>query len=205
MKKYILLLLLIALLSLIACNDTNNLEDYSDKEGIYPYELSESEKNILRSFGMSNNSHIVSFNAPMEAITFYVNVYSLDSSNSWNLIGGSGTSIGKERIPVDQLTGKFSMILKDNNAIDCFIDCGGVSNFQVDEIILKDEILASKIRFLNEFRDIELNKEIPIALMIYSSNNYMYTYSLEDFYEPERLGDLDLVQVITMSFTDDEL
>jgi len=205
MKKYTLLLLLIALLSLIACNDANNLEDYSDKEGIYPYELSESEKNILRSFGMSNNSHIVSFNAPIEAITFYVNVYSLDSSNSWNLIGGSGTSIGKERIPVDRLTGSFSMILKDNKVIDCFIDCGGVSNFQVDEIILKDEILASKICFLNEFRDIELNKEIPIALMIYSSNNYMYTYSLEDFYEPERLGDLDLVQVITMSFTDDEL
>jgi hypothetical protein len=205
MKKYTLLLILTVFFCLIACTDTSESEVISDQEGIFPYELSDSDKNILQTFDMTQNARIVSFNAPKEAITFKVNIYTLNSDNTWDLNGGSGSSIGKERIPVDRLTGTFAMILKDNFAVDCFINCGGGSQFKVEEMQAKDNILASRVYFLDELKEIELNKEIPVALMLYNNENFMYTHSLDDYYDPDRLGYLEVVQVITMSFTENEL
>src|SRR5690606_31769803 len=131
--------------------------EFLTKEGIIPYELSESEKYILQSFGMEGNSQIISFHAPKEAITLNVNVYRLEGNENWSNIGGGAISIGTERNPIKQLTGTFTMQLKENHAIDFNINTSGRASFKTDEIILDTEIMASTKGFLQEFQKIELN------------------------------------------------
>lgn len=205
MKRFLsLILILTVLMSLIACSDKTSSPKLSDKEGISPYELSDSEKYIVQSFGMEGNSQIISFNAPIEAITLKVNVYTLENGENWINIGGGAISIGTERIPINQLTGTFTMQLKENYVIDFNINTRGRASYTTEEIQLDNEVMVSAKGFLEEFQEIEVNKEIPIALMVYDSGPNMKSYLLQDYFEPEKFIGMDLVQVITLTFSNKE-
>jgi hypothetical protein len=196
--------MILVFFSTTACNDSNRIGDSLDKDGLVDYDLKENEKELLQSLGLDKKSKLIKFQGPQEAITLNVKIYSLDPSHTWQPIGGSGMSIGKEREPSDILRGNFSMVLKDNYEINCYINSDGQANFQTDEIFLEKEILASQVLFLNEFTAIELEKEIPVALMVYNSESYLPTLSLDYYFEPEKLKDFELVQVVTLSFSKNE-
>ncbi|WP_262430319.1 hypothetical protein [Paratissierella segnis] len=74
---------------------------------------------------MEDNSQIISFHAPKEAITLNINIYKLEGDKNWSSIGGGAISIGTDRKPVEQLTGTFTMQLKENYAIDFNINSSG--------------------------------------------------------------------------------
>lgn len=65
-------------MSLITCSKKTDSPKFLTKEGIIPYESSESEKYVLQSFGMKGNSQIISFHAQKEAISLNVNIYRLE-------------------------------------------------------------------------------------------------------------------------------
>ena len=203
-RLFSIMLIFAIVMALTACSILTDSPKLLTKEGIKPYELSESEKYILQSFGMEHNAQIISFHAPKEAITMNVNVYKLESNENWSNIGGGAISIGKERVPSEQLIGTFTIQLKDNYAIDFNVNTNGRASFRTDEIILDTEIMASTKSFLREFQEIELNKEIPVALMIYDNGTTMRSYSLQDYFEPSKVDGMDLVQVVTITFTDKE-
>lgn len=196
-----LVLVLIIGLFLAACSKNN---DYSPKlmnrEGIQPYKLSKREKYLLRSFGMEKNSQILTFKAPKEAISMDINVYKLGDDYKWETIGGVGVSIGKERIPIDQLIGTFTMQLRENYAMDFNVNLAGTSSFKTDEIILDTEIMMSMKKFLQDYQMIELDKEIPVALMVYTGDTRMRVFILQDYFEPSKFEGMDLVQVVTLTF-----
>lgn len=50
-----------------------------------------------------------------------------------------------------------------------------------------------------------MNKEIPVALMVYDSGTSMSGYSLQDYFDPSVFDGMDFVQVVTLTFTDKEL
>lgn len=205
-KRFFSLILILTIgMALVACSNKTDSPKLLTKEGIIPYELSESEKYILQSFGMEGNSQIISFHAPKEAITLNVNVYRLEGDENWSSIGGGAISIGKDREFIKQLTGTFTMQLKENYAIDFNINASGRASFKTDEIILDAETMASSKGFLQEFQKIEINKEIPVALMVYDSGTSMRSYSLQDYFDPSKFDGMDLVQVVTLIFTDKEL
>ena len=204
-RLFSLILIFTIVMALVACSNKTDLPKLLTKEGIIPYELSESEKYILQSFGMEGNSQIISFHAPKESITLNVNVYRLESDGNWGSIGGGAVSIGTDREPIEQLTGTFTMQLKENYEIDFNINASGRASYKIDEIILDAEIMASSKGFLQEFQKIEINKEIPVALMVYDSGTSMRSYSLQDYFEPSKFDGIDLVQVVTLTFTDKEL
>lgn len=204
-RLFSLILIFTIVMALVACSNKTDLPKLLTKEGIIPYELSESEKYILQSFGMEGNSQIISFHAPKESITLNVNVYRLESDGNWGSIGGGAVSIGTDREPIEQLTGTFTMQLKENYEIDFNINASGRASYKIDEIILDAEIMASSKGFLQEFQKIEINKEIPVALMVYDSGTSMRSYSLQDYFEPSKFDGMDLVQVVTLTFTDKEL
>lgn len=204
-RLFSLILIFTIIMALVACSNKTDLPKLLTKEGIIPYELSESEKYILQSFGMEGNSQIISFHAPKESITLNVNVYRLESDGNWGSIGGGAVSIGTDREPIEQLTGTFTMQLKENYEIDFNINASGRASYKIDEIILDAEIMASSKGFLQEFQKIEINKEIPVALMVYDSGTSMRSYSLQDYFEPSKFDGIDLVQVVTLTFTDKEL
>jgi len=190
---------------LVACSNKTDAPKFLKKEGIKPYELSESEKYILQSFGMEGNSQIISFHAPKEAITLNVNVYRLESDQNWSSIGGGAISIGTDREHIEQLTGTFTMQLKENYAIDFNINANGRASYKTNEIILDSKAMISTKGFLQEFQKIEINKEIPVAFMVYDSGTKMRSYSLQDYFDPARFDGMDLVQVVTLTFMDKEL
>lgn len=204
-RFFSLILIFIIVMALVACSNKTDSPKLLAKEGIIPYELSESEKYILQSFGIEGNSQIISFHAPKEAITLHVNVYRLGCGENWNNIGGGGISIGADRKPIDQLTGTFTMQLKENYAIDFNINSGGRASFKTDEIILDTETMVFTKGFLQELQKIEINKEIPVALMVYDSGTSMKNYSVQDYFEASNFDGMDLVQVVTLTFTDEEL
>jgi len=194
-------------MALTACSSNTDSPKFLTKEGIAPYELSESEKYILQSFGMEGNSQIISFNAPKEAISLNVNVYRLEDGGDWGSIGGGTISTGTDREPAEQLSGTFTMQLKEDYAIDFNINAvsGGRASYKIEPIMLNKEIAASSKGFLKKFQEIELNKEIPVALMVYNSGTSMPGFSLQDYFEPSSFDGMDLVQVVTFVFSDKEL
>lgn len=206
-KRLFPLILIFAILTtLTGCTSKTDTPKLLTREGIMPYELSDSEKYILQSFGMEGNSHIISFHAPKEAITLNVNVYKLEDGISWSSIGNAAVSIGAEREPVEQLIGTFTMQLKENYAIDININMNAsIASYKTDEIILDTETMASTKDFLQEFQEIQINKEIPVALMIYDNGTSMQSHSLQDYFTPSRFDGMDLVQAVTLTFTDKEL
>ena len=186
---------------LAACSTDGNITT-DNKEGIYPYELSERETTLLQAFGMEGNSQIISFRAPREAIDLTVSVYRLDENMEWSGIGGGGISIGAEREPIDELAGTFTMQLQDDYKIDFSITAGGRASYTTHAITLDTDIMASVKGFLTEFQKIEINKEIPVALMIYDSGTSMRSHSLDEYFEPSGFVGMDLVQVVTLTFGD---
>lgn len=200
-RVFSIMLLLSIMVTLAACSSEFDLPKTLDKEGIAPYELSESEKYILQSFNMDGTSQIISFNAPKATIALNVNVYRLEEDETWSSIGGGGISIGTDRKPIDQLTGTFTMQLKENYSVDFVINAGGLASYKTDEILLDNEITASVKGFLQEFQDITINNEIPVALMVYDSGTSIRSYSLQDYFEPSKFQGMDLVQVVTLEFS----
>ncbi|MFA5522820.1 MAG: hypothetical protein WDA24_00530 [Tissierellales bacterium] len=206
MRKYFLIILIVVMImTLTACSGNKDTPKLLNKEGIAPYELTARESYLLQSFGMENNSQIIAFNAPKEAITMEVNVYSSKDNADWESIGGGAISLGNERVPAEQLTGTFTMLLKENYTIDFHINCSGRASYKTNKIDIDSEYMASTKGFLTEFQDIEINKEIPIAIMVYDSGTIMRSYSLQDYFEPSKFHGMDLVQVVTLKFTDKEL
>ena len=206
MKKIITtLLMVVMMLSLASCSEKSNSIRTLDKEGIAPYALSEEGEYILQSFGMNDTSQIISFKAPKEAITVNVKVYRLEDSKKWSPIGGSAISIGEDREPVEQLEGTFAMQLQENYVIDFHINCAGRMSSQSEEIVFDSESMASTKAFLQEFQEIKLNTEIPVALMVYDSGTSMRSHSLQDYFEPTEFEGMDLVKVVTLEFSDKEL
>ncbi len=203
-KRLSLILLLITVLLLAACSSqkNENVPKHLSQEGIAPYELTEREKYLLQALGIGDNSQIISFHAPQEAICLNVNVYQLEAGGNWSNIGGGAISIGTEREPTDQLTGTFTMQLKEDYAIDFSITSNGRAAYSTEPIQLNTKILASTKGFLREFQKVEMNKEIPVALMVYSSGTSMSGHSLQDYFEPSLFAGMDLVQVVTLTFTD---
>ena len=206
MKKIITtLLMVIMMLSLASCSEKPNSIKVLDKEGIAPYDLSDEGEDILQSFGMENDSQIITFKAPEEVITINVNVYRLENFEKWTLIGESAISIGEEREPIEQLEGTFTMQLQENYVIDFHINCAGRMSSQSEEIVFDSESMASTKAFLQEFQEIKLNTEIPVALMVYDSGTSMRSHSLQDYFEPTEFEGMDLVQAVTLEFSDKEL
>ncbi len=196
------MLVFVLMVLMTACSGRVDLPKAVSKEGITPYELSENEKFILQSFNMEDTSQMITFNAPKEAITLNVSVYRLEDGGKWSSIGGGGISIGEDRKPIEKLTGTFAMQLKDNYSIEFVIIAGGKASYKTDEILLDSEAMASTREFLQQSRDITINSEIPVALMVYDSGNSMKTYSLQDYFEPSKFEGMDFVQVVTLEFSD---
>ena len=205
MKKIISIVLLIVFVTtIVACSNSDNTKT-EDRVGVYPYELSEREEGLLRTFDLSGNSQIISFRAPSKAISLHVNIYTLDENAKWNAISGGAISIGVDREPLDELVGIFAMQVHPDDSMDFSITCGAMGLYTMEPIASNVQITASTKVFLTYFQEIELNKEIPVALMVYDSGTSIRAYSLADYFEPTRFSEMDLVQVVTLTFLDSDI
>ncbi|WP_130807475.1 hypothetical protein [Senegalia massiliensis] len=197
-KNFTIFVVTITIVFFSGCSNNTGISKLLSKEGIKPYELSESDTYLLQTLEIQDDVNIISFKAPKDAKSLKLNVYVLNSNNNWDVIGGG--QVYAE--PDSRLEGTFAMILKDNHAINFNINTMGRASYQTDSLKMENEISASSKSFLRDFQRIEINKEIPIAIMIYDSGTMMRAYSLENFFSPSRFKEMDLVQAVTLTFTD---
>ncbi len=145
-KHFSILLIVITIITLTACSNTTDIPKLLNKEGIAPYELTERESYLLRDFGIENNSQIIAFNPPKEALTVKVNVYCLNDSN-WESIGSGAIYLGNVSIPAEQLKGTFTMLLKENYSIDYHINCAGRASYKTNAIDVDSKYIISSRSF----------------------------------------------------------
>ena len=202
--KRILLLLSLALL-LCGCSREETQSGIPKEEGVAPYELSQDQQELLGAFGMEDSARLFAFLAPEEAITIEVTACRLTDAGAWEVTGSGAMSIGTDRQPVSRLSGTIAMEQRDNYSIDFNINCAGRGSFSSEEIELEQEPLGSTGCFLTEFQPIELNKEIPLAIVVDDSGTSMRSYTPQDYYEVSLFEGMDLVQAVTVRFTDREI
>lgn len=204
MKKFFaLFLMMVVTIVLSACsNNAGELKSLS-KEGIAPYKFSKNETYVLELLGIKMDTNFVTFKAPKTARGLNVNAYILNDDGTWKDIGGLGVSLGQDADADERLEGTLAMLLKENYAIDFNIHTKARSSFKTGALDVDFETMAFARAFLTDFQKIELNKEIPVALMVYDDGNSMRSYELEDFFSPSVFEGMDLVQVVTLTFTDE--
>jgi len=181
-----------------ACTNMSSSHFTLSKEGIAPYELSESEKYILESFAIDDTSQILAFKAPKEAKSLQVNIYRLDDKGKWSNTGGGGVPLNPE-----QLSGTFTIHLKEDYGIDFNINTDGLASIKTEGVSLESESTSWTQGFLEEFQNIEMNKEIPVAFKVVDSGPSMEGYSLQDYFKPSGFKGMDLVQFVTIEFSDE--
>lgn len=173
------------------------------KAGISPYECSDSEKGLLEAFGISSgNSQILSFQAPEESVSLTVTVSRLEEGGTWKEIGGGTISSGDDLSGRKPLSGMLTMKLEEDRRIDFHIRTSSLSSFRTDPVLPEPENLGSMTAFLQEFTEIEQNKEIPAAILTYDSGSAMRSCSLQDYFDPSVFEGTDLVLAVTVRFSD---
>jgi len=208
MKKLLTFLMtcLIAL-AFFGCSPKEAVFPVPDKPGIAFYEPSERESILLGSLGLGGSSQFLSFRTPAGAASMKVDVYRLENG-AWQSTGGGGISLDIGRDGNGTLAGLFAMALGPDYTVDFSIrtgsDLGSMSSYTSNKIRLDAEILGSAHCFFQQEgeqpREIELGKEIPVALMVYDSGTSMESFGLADYFQPEKFEDVDLAQTVVLTF-----
>lgn len=199
-RKWILGISLFVLVSvLVACSKSSDLGDTLDLERDQAIETTNEEDYNLEVLKNEADSYAISFNGPSEAETLKVRVYRL-ASEGWELIDSRSIS---KTAGDDRLSGVFEMETSDNYEISFILENTDEKIvYSTEEIVLEGEIIEEDKILLAQSKEASLNKEIPLGLIIYSSELGIGEFSLDDFYEFENLKDLDLVQAISFEFLD---
>lgn len=188
---------------LLPAEGVSHHESISPYDGIAPYVLTDREKYLLQSFDLGNDWQIVGFKAPQKVITLKVNIYHLDNNGKWKKSDGGAISIGADREPIKTMDGVFTMKTNKDYSIDFIISAGGGrATYHTNQLTPEASIAVSEKVFLGEYQKIEINKEIPVALMIYDSGTCIGGFSLQDYFEPSKLKEMAFVQAVTLTFSD---
>ena len=149
------------------------------KTGIAPYECSDSE-----------------------SVSMSVTVSRLEEDGTWKEIGGGTISSGDDLSGREPLSGALTMKLEEDRRIDFHIRTSSLFSFRTDPVLPEPETLGSMTAFLQEFTEIEENKEIPAAILTYDSGSTMRSCSLQDYFDPSVFEGTDLVLAVTVRFSD---
>ena len=197
MKKIISIILIIAMtFSLFGCAQTNENNDIAEfKDQIGPYRLTEREEFLLDAYGLISSSQIVVYNAPEKATSLNLNVKTFENKE-WTEKNAGSISVQNGSKSVKSIT----MKRLDDYAIDFKLSAGLKTEYTVEKPDFTR--FGSSHAYMTDFVDIELNKEIPIAIMVYTSGTTMQSFVVEDYSDLSRFEEYDYVQIVTVEFGD---
>lgn len=227
-KRFLLIFLIISLLTAVGCGngeviDPSNevadkaeeveeetVEEVEEKIGVKPYDLSPENKDLLKILNLDRDSNILSFKAPRSVKNIKANIYILDENGKWKEIDRLNSEVeDKDFYNKDFLEGTFSMVIDNVHTKKMVIKLGSTMRSlerDKDDTYIEGEIIAgsyvSLSKFLEEFREIELNKEIPLAIMVENKGEETIGYNINSFFNPELFKEIDYVQAVTLVFED---
>jgi hypothetical protein len=188
-------------LSLSACTkEANRASQSLTKEGIQPYKFTASDNVLLQSLNLQDKANIIEFKAPKSARNLEVSTYNLDKNNKWE--EKSSVYVSIDNSDNIRSEGTFSMLFNEDHSIDLNINTNGNASYKTDKIELDKKIILSSRIILSQYKEIKLNQQIPVAILVYDSSNTIETYSTDDYFKPQRFEGLDLVQAVVLCFTD---
>ena len=203
MKKFFALALVITTLAVfVSCSNKTEVVKLLDKEGIAPYELSEHDTYLLQALPIQGDIGIISFKAPKAANSLKAKAYILEDDSRWRTIGEGQILLEQDASSNAQLEGTFTLLLREDYSIAMQINAMGLATYQTEVLDIDCDIISFSKGFLTDFQEIELNKEIPVAIAIYDSGTSIRSYLLDSFYSPSVFEGMDLVQVVTLTFID---
>lgn len=205
MRKIIAVMLCVCVLAFAGCSNTEDTTDkdtaaqgakYLEKEGIAPYDLSEGEEYILDVMNIKKDTLLVSYNATENTKMLMVRVYNLNDGQ-WDEIGNLAFVIAD-----DNKHGTISIMEKDNYVLELSTISASAKSEKIDD---ENEYVQSQKAVINDFQNIELNKEIPVAIYINDSDTAGVPIELSEFSDPSNFEGIDLVRVVTFEFMDETL
>lgn len=205
MRKIIAVMLCVCVLSFAGCSNTENPTDndtaaqgakYLEKEGIAPYDLSEGEEYILNVMNIKKDALLVSYNATENTKMLMVRVYNLNDGQ-WDETGNLTFVIAE-----DNKQGTISIMEKDNYVLELSTISASAKSEMIDD---DNEYVQSQKTVINDFQNIELNKEIPVAIYINDSDTAGVPHKLSEFSDPSNFEGIDLVRAVTFEFMDETL
>lgn len=205
MRKIIAVMLCVCVLAFAGCSNTEDTTDkdtaaqgakYLEKEGIAPYDLSEGEEYILDVMNIKKDALLVSYNATENSKMLMVRVYNLNDGQ-WDETGNLAFVIAD-----DNKQGTISIMEKDNYVLELSTISASAKSEKIDD---ENQYVQSQKTVINDFQNIELNKEIPVAIYINDSDTAGVPIELSEFSDPSNFEGIDLVRAVTFEFMDETL
>lgn len=198
-----MLLVLTLALALGACSDQ---APAAQENTIAPYELNQQERDLLSAFGLTeDNALALSFQAPAEAKALFIQVSRLEDG-VWENVSDSVSGFGMDG-PQEDLPDSFAGLLCLEENVDRSLSVHVQSTFggfgNTPQGAAPDlEWTMRSTAFLQETQTIQLDQPIPIALLAYGTGTSMSSLDLQSFFHPENLTGPDLVQAVTVTFSE---
>ena len=205
MRQIIAVMLCVCVLAFAGCSNTEDTTDkdtaaqgakYLEKEGIAPYDLSEGEEYILNVMNIKKDALLVSYNATENSKMLMVRVYNLNDGQ-WDETGNLTFVIAD-----DNKHGTISIMEKDNYVLELSTISASAKSEKIDD---ENEYVQSQKTVINDFQNIELNKDIPVAIYINDSDTAGVPIELSEFSDPSNFEGIDLVRAVTFEFMDEML
>lgn len=206
MRKIIAVMPCVCVLAFAGCSNTE--EDttdkdtaaqgakYLEKEGIAPYDLSEGEEYILDVMNIKKDTLLVSYNAAENTKMLMVRAYNLNDGQ-WDETGNLTFVIAD-----DNKQGTISIMEKDNYVLELSTISASAKSEKIDD---ENQYVQSQKAVINDFQNIELNKEISVAIYINDSDTAGVPIELSEFSDPSNFEGIDLVRAVTFEFMDETL
>ncbi|MDR1630944.1 MAG: hypothetical protein LBS36_12160 [Oscillospiraceae bacterium] len=205
-KKILAFFLCAAILLSLACSGSAGGAIPANKYGFAPYALSKEEAELLEYFAIENTSQLLSFKAPKEATAVWVNIYRLGANGQWSRIDSGGLDFINNTNSKNERSGVFAMRLYKDHTIECHISAGGRFSVATNTSETDGPGLSTAYAFLTQFQQAGLNEEVPVAMILNSADTSAGMAALlNDFSEPSGLAGLDLVQAVTLTFTNSKV
>lgn len=214
MKKTLVIILTIILLIVSSsCTKDSNVEKIEDEIGIKPYTLSQENIELLKVLNLEESSNILSFKVPKSVKYIKARIYILEENGIWKKVDELSKEIKNEHLNKDNIEGAFSMIINDVDTKEMTIQIGSSihsiirdeEDYRIDNSISEEGFVLDTIqinRFLEDFQRIELNDEIPVAIMVENTGSDIISYSMKSFFDTANFEEIDYVQAVTLTFAD---
>ena len=200
------LLPLALLLPLAACSSQEPDTAAQPQENtIAPYALTQRERTLLDAFGHTEGTaQVLSFQAPVEARCLTIQTAQLGEDGQWEVVSAPAIALLGEDQADLSLSGLFTLSRADNYALTFHIVCDGAGGMtsQTDPLPPDPNTTMHTWAFLTDPQTIQLDQPIPVALLAYDSGTSMSSLNLQDYFHPENLTGPDLVQAVTVTFSE---
>ena len=198
MKKWIVtLLVMIGMISIVACSDT---EKSAEKMYIEPAQLTEEEKEIASLLGLNTEHRLFDFSLDESVQSIQVNTYRL-VDGEWNLeTGGGGQAFsdieGRIALGFERLDEGIRIAIQSEHT-------GGSTEYKSERNEDLKEIGGFATSILSEKKEVVYEEEIPLVVQVITSKNEIHSYQVDYFDSPkeyEKLG-YEGVFAITIRFS----